>query len=33
LDAVSGGKAVTQPTTTLPRNPFPWPTDTKSPIR
>ena len=25
LDAVTGGKATTGPTGTLPRNPFPWP--------
>jgi bacteriocin-like protein len=32
LDAVTGGMAPRLPTSTLPRNPFPWPpTDPKGP--
>ena len=31
LDAVSGGMAPQYPTSTLPRNPFPTPTDPKGP--
>jgi bacteriocin-like protein len=31
LDAVSGGKAPQYPTSTLPRNPFPTPTDPTGP--
>jgi len=31
LDAATGGMAPQHPTSTLPRNPFPWPTDPKGP--